>query len=77
MESKDLKTASASAPSYDEAMKCSTVPPNQMQPYPSHMLEQPGHMQHPPMAQPQNTILMMPPAAPPVVTSQPMVQSKL
>ncbi|XP_055319338.1 uncharacterized protein LOC129577014 isoform X2 [Sitodiplosis mosellana] len=67
MESKGWNNPSASAPSYDEAMNCSAVPPNQMQVYPN--MPQPYSMpQHhyQPMTQPQ----MMPPVqapAPPVV----------
>lgn len=93
MESKEMKIGSASAPSYDEAMKCSSVPPNQMHPYPSQMMEQhPGHMmqQHPghmmqPYPMPQYQPMMQqtqaptpaPAPAPAPVVQQPIVQSKL
>lgn len=77
MESKELSAAHmASAPSYDEAMKCSTVPPSQMlNPYPSNMLQQhpaPTVQPYPvahnyppqPMAQPQVMVMVQPAAAP-------------
>lgn len=75
MESKVLETAPASAPSYEEAMKCSSVSPAQMSPYPTHMLsnESAGIMVQP--NQPQ-TVMQPSHAMPPVQQTQPMVQSK-
>lgn len=74
MESKVLEAAPASAPSYEEAMKCSSVSPAQMSPYPTHMLsyESAGIMVQP--NQPQT--IMHPAHAAPVQQMQPMVQSK-
>lgn len=73
MESKT--DALANAPSYDEAMKCTTSPPDQMHPYPAEILQSqnmmtmasvPVHSMQPMMQQP--VMHMQPPA--------PMIQSE-